>query len=1207
MRALALAFIKKIIIFLLVLLLFTDIFGQQFNFCRYTKEDGLLQAHIETIIEDSRGYIWIGTESSGINVFDSRRFTAYTTGEGLPDNKIRCIFEDSKGRIWIGMKSGYLCSFNGTEFTRFNHNNGLDDNHISAITEDKNGVIWAGTHNGGLYTLHGDNFRKIRMIADTTDISIKTLFVDRQGDLWVGTKRRGIYIIHGGGFKNLTVKDGLSNNNINKIIQDREGYIWIATRYGVSKFNGWNFKNYYDSDGLPSSYITALACDREGSIWFGSYGYGASRLSGDEFTCFKTGNGLCNDFVMGIIPDRSGNIWFATDGGGVCRLDGEYLVHFTVNDGLPGNNVLSVCQDNKGKVWFATDGSGVGYIDGKELKVLRKCDGICSNFIQRIYEDSKGNLWFASRENGVTRYNEGAITNFSVYNGLACNMVQTIFEDSKGNIWLGTYGGGISLYDGSRFTNLSKDNGFISNLIRTIIEDNEGNIWIGTEDEGMIMIFRELGSMGIIRDKKIDEFGFVNIKSNYGLGSNNVVDLLQDKNGFLWIGTVGGGVGRFDGKRIVNYSTKDGLTSDNVNFLLFDSDRNLWIGTDKGLNVIRYSVRSNQVGIEEYLGDAGFNHLGAMVFDGMRDKAGNLWFASSDGLSRYSPHLDKPGFLSTVVHINDVSLFSESTDWTQFCDSVTGWGALPVGLKLPHSKNHLKFDFAGIDMRAPGKVCYQWILEGFDKEWSPLSREDNVTYSFIPFGDYTFMVRTIDRYGNISDSPATFAFSISPPFWADWKFYVIAGLITLIIFILYFRIRHNQLIREKQILEEKVTERTKMLEEEKQTVENQKDMLKEQTTRLEQINNELVKLSIVASKTSNAVVIFDSDTNIEWANTGFTTMYDYTTDEFQHQYGRSIYETSNNPNIREAIRRCIETKNAIDYVTLVTTKKGVKKWIQTTLTPALDEYDNIEKFIAVESDITKIKEAEEEIQRQKEEIETEKEKSDTLLLNILPDETARELKSKGFAVPRFYRLVSVMFSDIKGFTSSCEHLTPKQLVFELHTYFALFDEIVEQHFVEKIKTIGDAYMCVGGVPIRNRTHSFNTVLAGLEIQRKVRLLNIAKQKKGTPVWELRLGIHSGEVVAGVVGKKKFAYDIWGDTVNIAARMEEAGEVNRVNISGTTYELIRDFFVCEHRGKIDVKNKGKTDMYFVDGIKPEYSVDGEGIVPNTVFKRYLARL
>jgi len=213
-------------------------------------------------------------------------------------------------------------------------------------------------------------------------------------------------------------------------------------------------------------------------------------------------------------------------------------------------------------------------------------------------------------------------------------------------------------------------------------------------------------------------------------------------------------------------------------------------------------------------------------------------------------------------------------------------------------------------------------------------------------------------------------------------------------------------------------------------------------------------------------------------------------------------------------------------------------------------------------------------------IAKEKHKSDTLLLNILPAETAQELKDKGHATPRQYELVTVLFTDFKGFTNVAETMSPEDIVRELDNCFLAFDEIVEKYNLERIKTIGDSYMCAGGVPTVNKTNPADAVKAGLEMQAFMQKLKAQRQAEGKPYFECRLGIHSGKVVAGVVGKKKFAYDIWGDTVNVASRMESSGEVNKINISADTYTLIKDNFTCEHRGKINAKGKGEIDMYFV---------------------------
>lgn len=236
-----------------------------------------------------------------------------------------------------------------------------------------------------------------------------------------------------------------------------------------------------------------------------------------------------------------------------------------------------------------------------------------------------------------------------------------------------------------------------------------------------------------------------------------------------------------------------------------------------------------------------------------------------------------------------------------------------------------------------------------------------------------------------------------------------------------------------------------------------------------------------------------------------------------------------------------------------------------------------------------------------------KKQSDDLLLNILPVEVADELKKSGRATPRRYDSVTVLFTDFKGFTSIAEKLNPEALIEELDRCFFYFDEIMERYNLEKIKTIGDSYMCAGGIPKPSFTHPVDAVLAGLEIRRFMAQMKEIKQAVSEPFWELRIGIHTGPVVAGIVGKRKFAYDIWGDAVNTASRMESSGEPGEVNVSGHTQSLIKDFFTTEYRGKVNAKNKGEIDMYFVRGIRPELSLRGEGEVPAEEFLELKSRM
>lgn len=232
-------------------------------------------------------------------------------------------------------------------------------------------------------------------------------------------------------------------------------------------------------------------------------------------------------------------------------------------------------------------------------------------------------------------------------------------------------------------------------------------------------------------------------------------------------------------------------------------------------------------------------------------------------------------------------------------------------------------------------------------------------------------------------------------------------------------------------------------------------------------------------------------------------------------------------------------------------------------------------------------------------VDKQKAEIEGLLLNILPQEVATELQVKGKSEPRYFESVSVMFTDFKGFTAIADKMQPQDLVEELSTCFVVFDEIMEKYNLEKIKTIGDAYMCAGGIPTPDENHVENMIKAAIEMRNYALRHNQKRMDAGLVPWEMRIGIHVGPIVAGVVGKRKYAYDIWGSTVNIASRMESNGEPGKINISSSVYEMVKDQFACTYRGKIYAKNIGDIDMYFLEGRagipKEEIAEEGQAVV------------
>lgn len=243
----------------------------------------------------------------------------------------------------------------------------------------------------------------------------------------------------------------------------------------------------------------------------------------------------------------------------------------------------------------------------------------------------------------------------------------------------------------------------------------------------------------------------------------------------------------------------------------------------------------------------------------------------------------------------------------------------------------------------------------------------------------------------------------------------------------------------------------------------------------------------------------------------------------------------------------------------------------------------------------------------KESIAKEKEKSEKLLLNILPKKVADELKNKGYVQPKLFQSATVLFTDFVGFTRYASQLSPENLIKELDLYFTQFDEIIVRNNLTKLKTIGDAYMCVGGIPEENKTHAVDACLAALEIQNIIIQANDIRKLLNTFYLEVRIGINTGPIIAGIIGKERFAYDVWGDTVNIAQRLESSSLPYQINISLQTYQIVKYFFVCEYRGKHAIKNRGRIDMYFLKRIHPKLSADQEGRIPNERFKELYEKL
>jgi PAS domain S-box-containing protein len=396
---------------------------------------------------------------------------------------------------------------------------------------------------------------------------------------------------------------------------------------------------------------------------------------------------------------------------------------------------------------------------------------------------------------------------------------------------------------------------------------------------------------------------------------------------------------------------------------------------------------------------------------------------------------------------------------------------------------------------------------------------------------------------------------------------------------------------------------------------------------------ELERLASIAQLTENSILILDSTGKIEWVNAAFERLHG---DGFNSDEKSLVNESAAFIKIlNETDSKFFQTNTSFGFSRPITNKVGLPKWIFSTLTPLKDKNNRVERFIVIEADITKQKEVEEElVQRwentqtvtehlesvkdyieeqieelseQKKALEIAKEKSEEVLNKVLPYEVANQLKKKGYATPRHYKKVTLLNLNIRNFFKLIDTIAIEDLVQQLHECFVGFDTLLENHYVEKIKTAGGNYIGAGGVPLRNRSNPIDVVLSALEIQENMAVINKNRVEQQLPPFIMGIGIHTGKVIAGVVGKNKLTYDIWGDTVNVAATIEHNIPEGKIYISETTFEEIKEFFDIDIKEKIILESAEEIKLFEVKKIKDKFAANAKGILPNEAFMHILSKL
>ena len=840
------------------------------RFDHLSLEDGLSQSVVNAILQDQRGFIWLGTQD-GLNRYDGYKFSVYkhdpAQENSISSNFIQALYEDPSGVIWIGTLGGGLNRYDPVteQFTSWLNNPqetlSISSNSVSSIYPARDGTLWLGTNGGGLN--HFDPASGTFSVYHLGDDVILEALVDQDGFVWAGTFTSGLMRLDPQtGDVTEYLHDSRDEGSIGEgaimtMLLDRQHRLWVGTTAGgLNLYDpyGDRFVHYTldpsNPYSLPDVNVQAIYEDRDGVLWIGTVNGGLSRFDAttERFYTYQSNpdedTSLSTNIVYCVFQDAAGIYWISTLG---VDLYDPYRYKFAYISSDPddprtliSNVVWSVYEDQSGDLWIGTQDGLTRFTSQGEVKNYQNDpsnpSSLGNNSVYGIFQDSQSILWIATGA-GLSRYDEASdrFTNFLVYDYPI--PVFDLLEDDRGSLWLGTGGNGVVRFDRQTghyvayphdsldLRSLSDDN------VISLAMDNSGTLWVGTYSGGLCRT-------------DIAQVDFTCYQNNLtdptSLSSNAVLAIFEDHLGIYWIGTGGGGLNRYNPQTdtFTQYREVDGLANDYVYGILEDSQGFLWLSTNRGIS--RFDPRAET--FRNYTRHDGLQsdefNQGAYLLT--RD--GRMVFGGVNGLNIFDPLDIQDNPYQPPVVITQFSLFYETV-------AVGQSSILPVSLqdidtiRLDYRDDFFAFEFASLHYSAPDQILYAYMLEGFDEEWVQAGNRHYAGYTNVPPGDYTFKVRATNSDGVWNQEGASLMITIPPPFWQTWWFRILAFAVVVGVVVGGVEIRIRIMRMQKRQLEIQVTERTQELrqamEELKQAKEAAEAANRAKSTFLANVSHEL--------------------------------------------------------------------------------------------------------------------------------------------------------------------------------------------------------------------------------------------------------------------------------------------------------------------------------------------------------------------------------
>lgn len=773
--------LRIIIVVLLLLLIPLSVKAENNNwFINKTQkiwntDNGLLTNSVCDIIQDSKGYIWIGTYD-GLIRFDGVNFVVFNKNskEGFNSNSARVLFEDSNGKLWIGTNENGVAIYDGKEFNTLSAENGLPSNLIRVIQEDKEGNIWVGTTRG-LAKITKNQVKKVYM----ENVLITSILIDNEDNIWVISNKGDVYKGFKDKFEKVNVIDTKEKIKFQSIYQDGVGRIWLGTASNVIySLHKNNSIKVYDMHGVYSINRFIEGLDKR--LWFcadSSVGYYDEKK--DDFFIINCEQGLIDGPIETICQDYEGSLWVASSRAGIQKFSPGKFNYYTKMTGLIDNVVNSICQSQDGYCWIGTDkGLSILY-RGKFInnEIIECLKGIR---IRHIIQDSQGRIWICTySDKGLIQYDGKNIKSINKEKGLSSNKVRVVYEDHAGNIWAGTSSGLNKINNNIVEQVFRKGSNLTNEYIMSVCEDNQGNLLVGTDGGGVNVIKNDIVTGSYMKKD--------------GLAGDVIFKIIVDYEDEIWI-TTNEGISLIDDDNIVNYTVRDGLPSDCVFQIILDENDNFWFATSK--NIFQISRKD----MFEYL--AGYiNNMNIKVFskgDGLLEGItpnswsciednGTIWFSTMEGVTTIKANNYFVNEMPPRVNIEGII----TDDGKYLVDNV---------IEVQPGNKRITIRYTGLSYVNPQSVLFKYYLEGFDKGWSEPSSKREVSYTNLPYGNYTFYVQACNNDGIWSVEKNNIEFYQRPYFFETKMFMIAVFICILILVLIFFDYRMRELKKRKDEL-----------------------------------------------------------------------------------------------------------------------------------------------------------------------------------------------------------------------------------------------------------------------------------------------------------------------------------------------------------------------------------------------------------------------